>query len=463
MSSTQEMDTGSYRDPKGQIYIKDGRIFRTVTEAGYQDFINVEKTGLLQKLIEEKKLVPYKYIEPSSQGMDGQARLLLEHPALPYISYPYEWGFKLLKSAAVLQLEIIIESLKSGVMLSDASAYNVQFNGTKPVFIDHLSFRPYQEGEYWNAHRQFCEQFLNPLLLRSSLGVHHNSWYRGALEGITSVELNKLIPLHKKLGLNMFTQVYLQAHFQSKTIKHGENKKALSSKTMPKNSLELIMKNMLNWILKLQPKDEKKTIWSDYVNNRSYTDNANIQKKAIVANYINNSDCITILDLGCNTGEYSEIAINAGADRVVAYDFDQVAIDLAFARAESASMNILPLYLDISNPPPEQGWMQKERKGFSQRATTDGLMALALVHHIAIGKNVPLEAFIKWLMPLAKHGIIEFVPKNDPMVQQLLMHREDIFPNYTIDNFRAILSDLSNIVNVEKISDSDRVIFEYCH
>lgn len=88
-------------------------------------------------------------------------------------------------------------------------------------------------------------------------------------------------------------------------------------------------------------------------------------------------------------------------------------------------------------------------------------MALALVHHIAIGKNIPLEAFINWLIPLSKHGIVEFVPKNDPMVQQLLMHHDDIFPEYTIDNFRAILSNQSSIVNEVKITDSNRVIFHY--
>lgn len=458
-------EPGSYRDPRGQIYHQDGRLFRTVTEAGYQDFMDVAETGLLQSLINSNRLVAYDLVDPVDHGFDTSAKLLLEHSVLPYISYPYEWGFNLLKSAAVMQLQIILESLEHGVMLSDASAYNIQFVGAKPIFIDHLSFRPYQEGEYWIGHRQFCEQFLNPLLLRSSLGIPHNSWYRGSLEGITSVELNKLLPVYKKMGLNMFTQVHLQAHFQTKSIKQTNQptakSKAIGERKLPKKSLEQLILSMLRWINKLQPKDQQSSIWSNYVSTKSYTDAANSQKGDIVSDYVTRTKSGSILDLGCNTGEYSEIALNAGATRVVAYDFDHGALDRAFDRAEKNSLNLLPLFLDATNPPPDQGWMQSERQGFSQRANTDGLLALALIHHIVIGKNVPLESCVQWLLSLADHGLIEFVPKTDPMVQILLMNREDIFPQYTVEKFRSILSSKADVVSETKIIDSDRIIFEY--
>ena len=116
----------------------------------------------------------------SLAGEAGAAAVhLLEHPRVPFISYPYEWSASLLRKAALHHLDTQLEALERGFTLSDATAYNVQFVGPKPVFIDHLSFRPYRDGEIWAGHRQFCMQFLNPLIIWSRLGIAPNPWYRG--------------------------------------------------------------------------------------------------------------------------------------------------------------------------------------------------------------------------------------------------------------------------------------------
>lgn len=456
-----EFDPGSFRDPKGRVYTHQGRIFRKISQAGYHDFNQVLETGFLQKLVSDKKLVAFEILDKDIHGSDDSTAMVLEHPVIPYISYPYEWTFHLLKSAAVLQLKIAIESLDNGVFLSDATAYNIQFIGTKPIFIDHLSFRPYSEGEFWSAHSQFCEQFLNPLLMRSKLGICHNHWYRGSMDGVTSIDLNQMLPLHKKLSWNTFTQVYLQAQFQNRSTVKNTGNKNLTSKSLPLQSLRNLLQGTLHWVKKLEPKDQKGSVWSNYTNTRTYTSNATETKLKQVESYIQRHNAESIIDFGCNTGEFSEVALKAGATRVIAYDFDHLSLDNTYHRANSSSLNILPLYLDLTNPPPNQGWRQCERLGMMQRTNTDGLLALALIHHLAIGKNIPLEQVTDWLTSLATHGLIEFVPKSDAMVISLLQNREDIFPDYSLDNFRSILAGKATIVSETTIPNSDRVLFEF--
>ncbi len=193
-----KIDGGSFRDPSGHVFLLQDRVYRTVMPRAATDFDLVRSNPVWVELLKQGKVLPEEKVDPTVFGdIAKSAVYVLEHPKLPYISYPYEWSFPALKAAALLHLDVHLHALKGGITLSDASAYNIQFRGPEPVFIDHLSFRPYRDGEFWIGHRQFCEQFLNPLLLRSVLGVPHNAWYRGALEGIGVSEINQLIPWQK--------------------------------------------------------------------------------------------------------------------------------------------------------------------------------------------------------------------------------------------------------------------------
>src|SRR5262245_22028396 len=208
-------DVGSYRDPGGTVYETSDEIYRSVTELSFKEFETVWSSGYLQYLVAQGLLIDLERVDNGALGAVGEnARALLRHPRLSFVSYPYEWCFEALKSAALLHLDIQLQALDYDIGLIDASAYNVQFVGCRPIFIDHLSFRPYQEGDYWLGHSQFLEQFLNPLLLRALLGVPHNDWYRGHLEGIPTVDLNRLLPLGSKLSLKVFFHVTLPARFQ---------------------------------------------------------------------------------------------------------------------------------------------------------------------------------------------------------------------------------------------------------
>ena len=453
--------SGSFRDPAGRVFDIDGRILRTVTEVAKEDYNFVRESGLIADLVDSEKLVPEKLLDRAEHAsFDDDVIYVLEHPRLESISYPYEWSFPLLKSAALHQLDILLESLKYGVTLSDATAYNIQFNGIRPVFIDHLSFRKYEDGEYWSGHKQFCDQFLNPLLLRSLLGVSHNSWYRGSLEGISAEELNPLLKWKHKLKMGVLAHVVMQAKLQQRAGRKTVSKK-VTARPLPLRSFQHILEGLRNQISRLTPKDRGKTVWGDYTEEHSYEIEETQEKKSFIAEFSQATNAAVAWDLGCNTGEYSQVLLENGTNSVVGFDFDQGALEKAYARAEANDLNLLPLFFDAANPSPNQGWAQLERSGFSARTNADAMIALAFVHHLAITRNIPLGTLVKWLVHIAPSGVIEFIPKTDPMVQELLSLRKDIFPNYNESHFQEALERYATVVKKKVISKSGRVLYWY--
>jgi ribosomal protein L11 methylase PrmA len=452
---------GSFRDPSGRVYELGGRILRTVADHFAPDFDFVESTGLFQHLIKQKWLVPFEKAENSVlSSATNNFKYVLEVSRLPFISYPYEWSFPALKAAALLHLEIHLAALEYGVTLSDASAYNIQFHGTRPIFIDHLSFRRYRPGEIWAGHRQFCEQFLNPLLLRAFFGIPHNAWYRGTQEGIGAQELSRLLKWQHRLSWSVLTHVILQAFFQRSVEKDSVKleKANLRPDAFPLSSLRRMLKKLHSWISGLHPADSTKTVWQDYSKTHSYSSAEAESKRRFVAEFVTKEKPKLIWDLGCNTGDYCITALQAGAKYAVGFDYDQGALDLAFARAHEQYLAFQSLFFDAANPAPNQGWNERERSGLQARAAADAVLALAFIHHLAIARNIPLDQLVDWITNLAPAGIIEFVPKSDPMVQSLLCRREDIFSDYTKEDFLNYVENRATIVNTATVSSSGRLL-----
>ncbi|MBF0191387.1 MAG: 50S ribosomal protein L11 methyltransferase [Magnetococcales bacterium] len=380
------------------------------------------------------------------------------------MSYPYEWSFAQLKAAALLHLDFQRFLLEKNAILTDATAYNVQFIGSKPVFIDALSLAAYQEGQFWLAHGQFCEQFLNPLLLRAKKGVPHNAWYRGTLTGISTPDLNALLSLGDKFSWNVFSQVVLPTWLERKTLNHPQaahariNQKKNFSKTAYRGFLTLLR----DWIATLVPRDTGKSVWEEYAHTNVYSETDAAIKGRVVETFANQWKPALLIDLGCNVGDYSLAALKGGADYVVGFDFDHKAVELAYERARLSSSRFLPLSFDATNPSPDTGWRQREREGFEQRSKrADALIALAFVHHLAIGKNIPLDQAVEMLVSLAPRGLIEFVQKDDETIRTMLAIRADIFPHYTPEAFTAALEKRAKIVAATVVSHSGRTIYEY--
>ncbi len=454
-------DEGSFRDPAGRVFYHLDKIYRLIDNSGKERVKFLEQNNLITKSKEKNFLINSKILDDDdlkNLGFDKNY-LVIEHEKIPYISYPYEWSFSQLKSAALFHLDFHLFLLNNDATLIDASAYNIQFIGAKPVFIDILSIRKYEEGEYWRGHKQFCENFLNPLILSAKKGIQFNNWFKGNLEGIATNELNSILTFFDKFSYNIFVHVYLLNKFDNKYKNQNKEININLKKKFPKKNFISMLKQLRNFIKDLNPK-KVTTVWENYSISNTYKKSEEITKSEIVKDFINNNDLSKVIDLGCNDGFYSKIALK-NDNYVVGFDYDPISIDRAFHTFGNKQKNFLPLIFDASNPSSNIGWNELERKSFNKRANFDGLLALAFEHHLAIAKNIPLEDTINWLINLAPRGLIEFVPKNDETIQKMLKFKGDIFPDYNENNFRDFIEKKAKIISISQVTSSGRKIYEY--
>jgi len=455
--------SGSFRDPSGSVFRNDGRIFRTIARRAVDDFEWVRATGLLDKLVSDGVLVGWQEVErPAWLAVEGVAKVL-EHEPLAFISHPYEWSFAGLKAAGLLHLDIHLQALARGVTLSDATAYNIQFRGPRPVFIDHLSFRPYRNGEFWAGHRQFCEQFLNPLVLRARLGIPHHAWLRGAMEGLPTQHLAAVLPWTARLSPSLLLHVFANARLERAALRKGnfEVQRLASRRQLPRASFEGLLRGLRNFIADLEPKDGGASAWTGYAADNSYAAPEAQQKAQFIARFAERVRPGMLWDIGCNTGEYSKVALEHGAGDAIGFEYDSLTLERAFKRAVAEDLSFLPLHQDAANPSPDQGWRQQERRGLAARRGADGVIALAVVHHLAIGRNIPLPQVVDWLVDMAPEGVIEFVRRDDPMVQQMLALRDDIFDDYGDAAFDAALAARARVADSETLAGSGRRLVAY--
>ena len=457
-----ERNPGSFRDPGGYILSDGDRIVRIVMEPKEQDCRQALERGVYSALADKGYLLPaLEMSKEEARSFDPDAVLALEHPKLPFVSWPYEWCFEELKAAALLHLDMHLAAIDLGFTLCDATAYNIQFEGVTPRFIDHLSLVPYQEGQLWEGHKQFCMQFLNPLLLWNILGVEPNAWYRGNLEGIPVEHMAKLLPFRKKWSWTVLSHVVMHARLQTAALAGDRQEKDLHKGTLSKAAFVGMLSGLRSYISKMSGPGGAST-WADYETDNNYSTPDEEEKAKFVGNTIRDVAPALVYDLGCNTGNYSRVALDAGARKVVGFDFDHNCLNQAFVRfGKSHPLQFTPVWLDASNPSPSQGWAQAERPGMSERASPDAIIALAFIHHLVIGKNVPMGMTLDWLTGLAPNGVIEFPDKDDVQVQRLLANREDIFPDYNEAAFLRELEARARVVSKTRLPGNGRLMVRY--
>ena len=449
---------GSFKDPFGSVYEINGKILRGVKKIKSKDIQDFLKSDFYKS--QDNKIVRTSIIDKKSLTTLGlnndlieQYDLWLEHEKINFITYPYEWSFEFLKKAAILHLDLQILSLKAGYQIKDSSAFNIQFVNGKPIFIDILSFEKYVDGDYWLGYKQFCEHFLAPILINSELKIDHNIFFRGDLNGIDIKVLSKMMPIKSFFKYLVFFHVHLHA-LSMKNI-YSTSKRKIEKKKIKKVNLIAMIETLKNKIEKIELK--KKTYWATYENENSYLDISLQKKEEEVNNFVKKYNLKKILDLGCNTGRFSEISFLAGANNVVGLDFDSGAIDLASKKKFFDNKNFTPLVYDFSNPSPSLGWDLSERLPIENRIKkVDGLICLALIHHLTLSNNIPLPETINYFSKLANFALIEFVPKEDEMVSSLLKNREDVFFDYDVENFKKYMKTHYEILSIVDIPSSSR-------
>ncbi len=425
-------------------------------------FEALRATPLFAELIGSGRLIDSQPVENPGLVEVEDGDLVLEHPTLRLISFPYEWPFAMLQAAAVHHLDLQIDALEAGFVLIDASAYNVQFKADGPVFIDVSSLRPYREGEPWIAHHQFCESFLAPLVLQARLGIPYQAWYRGRLEGISVNEVAKLLHLRDCLSPTILAHLILPGIASRK----GQALRARAIKNrstgLSETRYRALLQQLRDFIATLVPKDSAESVWADYSDNNTYQAHETEAKLEAVAAFCRAQRPNFLIDIGCNDATFSACALRNGVEFAVGLDADQGALHQAYRRARTDELSFVPLFADLANPSPDQGFAGEERAALTTRlGTADAVLALAVAHHLIIGCNVPLERAVAWLVDRGKSGLIEFVPKQDPTIQTMLELREDIFPTYTRDAFLATLESQAEVVSSTVVSDSGREIFRF--
>jgi len=452
-----EIVSASFRDPSGFVFKQDDEFHRQVNLAYKKDYDLLMSSGLYRQLSKAKALITHQELSLNLSPLLEIAYKIIKPQQLGFISYPYEWCFNQYKDAAILTLSIARRALEYGISLKDASAYNIQFLDGRPIFIDTLSFEAYQEGLPWVAYKQFCQHFLAPLALMAKTDTRLSALMRNYIDGIPLDLASKLLPRSTKLNFGLATHIHFHAKSQEKYADQEISQEQVTGK-MSKQAIYNLIDSLLSLVRSLSVKTIT-TEWADYYQDNNYTESSFEAKRDLVTDFIKAVNPKTVWDLGGNTGEFSRCASDLGIP-TVSFDIDPGAVQQNYDIVKTNKEKfILPLVMDLTNPSPAIGWHNQERDSLIARGPVDLIMALALIHHMAIANNVPLREIARSFADLGKFLIIEFVPKQDSQVQRLLSSRLDIFPDYNPEGFKQAFLEYYTILNEQPVQGSERSLF----
>ena len=453
MTNESEALPSSFRDPSGFLFEREGTLCRQVNLIYRDHYDQLLSSGLYKTLTEKGLLV--RHDEADIPPPDPQrAYKIIKPQVVSFISYPYEWCFTQLKEAALAVLKIQKTAFEHKMSLKDASAFNIQFVDGRPLLVDTLSFEKLQMRP-WVAYRQFCQHFLNPLLLIAYKDFHLNQLSRVFIDGIPMSLASRLLPFRTRLRPGLASHVHLHAlsqkYFSRREIRVRERRVRPVSLAGLVESLESQVRNLT---LRL-----KKTEWAEYYQETNYTPEEFERKKNIVQEFLDVMQPDTVWDLGANIGIFSRLASRRGIP-TVAFDADFIAVELNHRECLGKNeKNLLPLVMDLTNPTPAIGWENRERKSLLERGPVDAAFALALLHHLAISNNLPLPKIAEFLSRICRWLAIEFVPKSDSQVRRLLSTREDIFDRYSRSDFEEQFRRFFLTVRIAPVEGTGRILY----
>ena len=450
--SSFQREVSSFRDPAGFLFWLDGTIYRYVAPSYARQFEHARASGLYAEAVAGGQLLPFELAETSTPETE-QAVAVLKPQQLPLVTYPYEWSFGQLKDAAVLTLELQLAALKHDMLLKDASAYNVQFVDGRSCFIDHLSFDFVSEHGLWPAYGQFCRHFLAPLALMAETELGLGKLSQLYLDGIPLDVASKLLPRRTWFRPGLALHLHLHARM---IRKHASRR--VSVQKLPPARLAALADSLLALVRRLSPKRQA-TEWGAYYSDTNYSGEALEAKKHLVQELVRRVAPKNLWDVGGNNGFFSH-AVRDLAGQIVCMDLDIAAVDQNYVRCKAEGVkNMMPLVADVSNPSPGIGFCNRERVTFEEHSKPDLILALALIHHLAIARNIPFVKLAPYFADRGEYLIIEFVPKSDSQVERLLLNRKDVFDDYSDESFRTAFSGYFDALEERPIPSTQRKLF----
>lgn len=441
---------GSYKDPMGFVHEEEEVIFRRISLDYKKQYDTLISSGLYKVLTDNDLLVPHREIR---SGEDYYK--IIQPSRVPFITYPYEWCFGQLKAAALLTLHILKISIEHGMILRDASAYNVQFLDNKPIFIDTLSFEPYAEGNSWKAYRQFCEHFLAPLAMLAYTDGRLGASLLNYLDGFPLDLAKHILPPKAWLNFGLMTHVFLHA----KAITTFQNNKKFG-KSVSKTNLYALIDSLESTVRRLHLKNDQSE-WGEYYEDIHYTDTQFEQKRLVVTEFVKEIGNVDLaVDMGANRGVFSEI-LSSYAKWVVAIDNDHKAVERAYSEERG---NVIPLVIDLANPSPSLGWRGQERMAFVERIrSADVVLALALAHHLLFTHKIPLKEQAEFFASTTRSLIIEFVDPSEDQVEKIAPKQSIVTHPYSKELFEKAFGKFFDILDIRQIEGRARWIYRMRH
>jgi hypothetical protein len=455
------MNNGSFRDPSGKVFSIDGEIYRSIFAPGVKDFEAARDAGMYRRLISAGLLTPYEEIAERDFTPEGTVHCL-HHPRLPFVSYPWEWSFSMLKDAALLHLDIMEQLVPQGFWLRDASAFNVQYDGDRLRLIDTLSIGQRIPNSPWVAYRQFCAHFLAPLAMAAYGDVRTLGLWRNYIDGYPLDLAVNMLPAWRRYLPGLLMHLTLHARFQNRADRKEDLGKQVTARTPKVSDTGLIgiIRSLRHVLTGIRWKRSSK-IWESYKDIRTYQAEDVAAKSEYVEKIVRRLRPGIVWDLGANVGEFSMIAAAGGAF-VVSVEGDPACVEHLYQRVfhTKETKHVLPLTMDLANPSPGLGWDSCERFSLKERGPADLLLALALIHHLVFSSCVPLESIAKWVSSLTKYALIEFVPPTDPMVQKLLQNRGANHLPYDLNVFLSSFNAYFHIEDQMTLNNG-RIVYLY--
>lgn len=461
----------SFRDPSGKTYILEDIVVRQINQEGFSDFETATQSEILRNFVDAGQLISFRNLDSSQQSLYKkqleipEKDLIVEHPKIDFPAYPYEWSPQMLYAAAKLTLDLAQKLLTEGIGLKDASPYNILFSFNNPVFVDWLSFEKRNPLDYiWTAQAQFVRTFLLPLLVNKHFGLRLNQIFISERDGLEPEKVYEMCSSLQRISPAFFSLVTLPKLFSKKdeTFSGIYEKRLMDSPEKAAFIINRQFRQLEKWLENARPALEKTSEWTEYIGDKQhFTAEYLEQKRRFVEETLNEYSFTKILDVGCNTGFFSRIAAQSGAD-VVAIDADSAVIDKVWQLAIKEKLKILPLAVDYSRPSPAIGWKNNECASFIKRASGkfDLVMMLAVVHHLLVSEGIPLDEIIKSCAEMTKDkAIIEFVAPQDKMFRKIARGRDFLYQNLTEEVFEAVCQKYFRILRKEKTNESNRSLY----
>jgi SAM-dependent methyltransferase len=456
------IESGSFRDRSARVFYSDGSVFRGLSASAWQEWQSVVITSFFKQALDTGRVVATEIVDPTTlRGMDlpFESAAVLRHQAIPFVTYPYEWCFGMLKHAALLQLEMLEAALAEDFTLKDATPFNIQWIGPRPVFIDVASFVRLRPGQPWTGYRQFCRMFLYPLFLHAYKGVPFHPWLRGRLEGIDADECRRIMSWRDMLRPGVLSHVVAQSRFERRYADTARDiRQELRRAGFDKRLISANLAGLRRLItgLKWVP---RASAWSDYVCRNSYDYSETAEKDRFVEAALGLTRPRILWDLGCNTGRFSKLAAKY-ADYVVAIDSDHESIERLYGELRCGTIrNVIPLVMDVSDPSPGLGWRGTERRPLLQRGRPELVLCLAVIHHLAITSNVPIADLVEWFAEMGAALVVEFPTPDDPMVKRLLLNKDSVYNDYSVTYFERALGNRFDIRDRLVLASGTRILY----